>query len=184
VQGRCKLLRVEGLPSLESDPAIGEGLEHALPDAAAAAATTAASTPVVDLLAVLQSTLALLDSRAMSLTALLLASLVGLWTQLHAFPALVPSILAWSAWIVLVVALLVMARVMLPHRLVRLADSVLGSSSAPCRFGPEEEERVIARTSMAIRGEIEWLRKHLFIAVILGVAALLEVVMAYVVQKT
>lgn len=119
----------------------------------------------------------------MSLTALMLASLVGLWTQLHTFPALVPAILAWSAWAGLILALLVMARVMLPHRLVHLGDSVLGSTSAPCRFGRDEEAQVMARTSMAVREEIEWHRKHLLVAVVLGVGALLEVVVAYVVQK-
>ena len=171
---------MESTGSLESDSVIAEGLEDAIPPAA----TAPASTPVVDLLAVLQSTLALLDSRAMNLTALLLASLVGLWTQLHGFPMTVPAVMAWSAWIVLVVALLVMSRVMLPHRLVNLGDSFLGSTNAPCRFGPEEEAEVLAGTSRAVRDEIEWVRRHILIAVVLAVAALLEVVVAYVVQKT
>jgi uncharacterized iron-regulated membrane protein len=160
-------------------------LSHAEPRPVASESTAprGSATPVVDLLSVLQATLALVDQRAMNLTALLLASLVALWTQLHAFAAGVPAVLAWLAWSLLVVALLVMARVMLPHRLVKLGDSVFGSKELPCRFGPEEEMEILAGASYAVRDEIEWLRIHILASVALGVLALADAVVAYVIQK-
>lgn len=173
---------MEGPESLGSDAVLSTPESGARVDGEEHAAPRAKAMPVVDLLSVLQATLALVDLRAMNLTALLLASLIALWTQLHAFTD-VAAILAWSAWIVLVAALLVMARVMLPHRLVRLGDSIIGSKEFPGRFGLEEEMEILGAASLAVRDEIEWLRKHVLIAVSLGVLALLEVVVAYVVQK-
>jgi hypothetical protein len=139
--------------------------------------------PVVDLLSVLQQTLALVDLRAMNLTAILLASLVALWTQLHAFAAGAPATLALIAWGLVVAALLVMARVILPHRLVKLGDGVLGWTKVPCRFAPEEEAEVLAQASSAFRDELMWLRTHMLIATAFAVVALVEVVLAYVIQK-
>jgi hypothetical protein len=139
--------------------------------------------PVVDLLSVLQQTLALVDLRAMNLTAILLASLIALWTQLHAFASGAPAGLAWAAWILVVIALLVKARVILPHRLVKLGDGVLGWTKLPCRFEPDEEATVLAQASSAFRDELIWLRRHMLISTALGIVALVEVVIAYVIQK-
>jgi hypothetical protein len=161
---------MEGAQSLESDVVVTQ--------------RSATATPVVDLLSVLQATLGLVDQRAMNLTALLLASLVAVWTQLHAFSSGAPAVLAWIAWGVLVLALLVMARVMLPHRLAKLGQSVIGSEDFPCRFGPDDEVEVLAGATLAVRDEIDWLRKHIMVAAALGVLALAAVVVAYVVQKT
>jgi hypothetical protein len=139
--------------------------------------------PVVDLLSVLQQTLALVDLRAMNLTAILLASLIALWTQLGTFAAGPPATLAWIGWGLVVGGLLVMARVILPHRLVKLGDGVLGWTKVPCRFEPEEEAELLALASSAFRDELMWLRKHMLVATSLGVLAFVEVVTAYVIEK-
>jgi hypothetical protein len=171
---------MDGTESLGAGAPVVAGGSDAAIDADAISLTTR---PVVDLLSVLQQTLALVDLRAMNLTAIILASLIALWTQLHAFAAGAPAALAWTAWGIIVAALLVMARVILPHRLVKLSDSVLGWTKVPCRFEPAEEAQLLARASTAFREELMWLRKHMLVATALGVVALLEVVVGYVVQK-
>jgi hypothetical protein len=174
---------VEGAGSLDRDALLMAGPAQALSDDASSIGAHIATRPVVDLLSVLQATLALVDLRAMNLAAILLASLVALWTQLHAFAAGAPAILAWFAWALLVVGLLVMARVILPHRLVKFGDGVLGCTKLPCRFEPEEEAKVLAQASAALRDELVWLRNHMLISTGLGVVALLDVVVGYVIQK-
>lgn len=140
-------------------------------------------TPGWNLLPILQGTLALVDLRAMNLTALLLASLVALWTQLHAFADGAPAVLAWAAWGLLIAAIVVMARVMLPHRLTKLGDRLILSRDLPCQFEPGEEASVLAQASLAVQDELLWLRRHLLVAVVLALLALAEVVLAYVIQK-
>lgn len=174
---------MEGVGSVEFDPVLETAPRDAVLDADPSVPRQVTLTPGWNLLVVLQGTLALVDLRAMNLTTLLFAGVVGVWTQLHAFSAGAPAVLAWLAWALLIVALVVMARVMLPHRLARLGDSVILSSELPCQFEPAEEADVLARASLAVRAELEWLRKHLQVSVALGLLALAQVVVAYVIQK-
>lgn len=75
-------------------------------------------------LAVVQASVTSMEESAARIVAAELAGLIALWTQLFTFER-APQVLAWSAWLALAGALLLLAPVVTPRRLARFWTSMV-----------------------------------------------------------
>ena len=138
-----------------------------------------------ELLHLLQLGVSSLEDTATRVVAAQIAGVIGLWTQLGTFESGPPEILAWSAWGILLVSIVLLATLVSPRRLAefwtRLVTSDVLVRDEPLALSDEAE--LIDRLSSALCRQRDRLERRLRISVALGVAGLTVAALAYVVEK-
>ncbi len=123
-----------------------------------------------------------LEERATRVVPAVTAGLIGLWTQLHSFDNAAASALAWTAWLVLLVAVGWLARLLTLRRLTRFWQNLL--REARSFSGDEEAEAALVnRLAVAIEEQIDTLRLGLQVTIWLAAVALGLAGLAYVVER-
>jgi hypothetical protein len=134
----------------------------------------------------LRASLLSLEERATRVVPAEVAGLVALWTQLDTFDSGAPRGLAWAAWGVLLLAILALAKVVMPSRLAKFWDSlvppeVVLADAKPLRH---HDEAAIARwLSAELHAQTDRLRRGFRLTVVLSGCALVLAAVAYVIDK-
>jgi hypothetical protein len=139
------------------------------------------------LISSLRASLLSLEERATRVVPAEVAALIGLWTQLDAFDRGLARALAWTAWGMLLVAILTLARLIMPSRLAGFWDSlvppeVVLAHPKPLRL--EEEAAIAARLSAELHVQTDRLRRGFRLTVGFSGCALVLTALAYVIEKS
>ena len=125
-----------------------------------------------------------MEDTATRVVAAQVAGLIALWTQLGNFENGPPEVLAWTAWVVLVVSVVGLGVVVTPRRVTRFWTRL--SDAAP-RHGVILDEAVeldlIDDLEDALREQRESIHRILQISIALGLVALVIAGLAYVTEK-
>jgi hypothetical protein len=121
-----------------------------------------------------------LETRAAIIVPTQLAGAIALWTQLYTFEEAIPHALAWAAWSLLIVGLIVAAWITTPGRIRR--DSVVG-------YGLESRpktnrDELVGEISGILHARVRVLHLGMRISVGISILALTLVVLAYALDKT
>lgn len=140
-----------------------------------------------ELIAMLRANLLSLEERATRVVPAEMAGLIALWTQLYTFDRRAAIVLVWAAWAMLIVAIFVLARVVMPSKLEQFWDSLVPPELVLADLKPlglDEEAGIAAEISTAIHDQIETLRRRFRLAVALSGLALVLVSVAYVIEQS
>lgn len=130
----------------------------------------------------MREAIASMEDGATRIAAAQVAGLVALWTQLWTFESGPPRVLAWLAWGVLVVAIILLGPIVTPRRLARFWERLVISDLLAVDSGAREEE-LIRALHAAMEGQMRRLRRGMRTSVALGVVALTIAVVAYALEK-
>jgi hypothetical protein len=121
-----------------------------------------------------------LETRAAIIVPTQLAGAIALWTQLYTFEETIPHALAWAAWSLLIVGLIVAAWITTPGRIRR--DSVVGYG-LEARATTNREE-LVGEVRGILHARVRVLHLGMRISVGISLLALALVVLAYAIDKT
>src|SRR5262245_8607825 len=139
------------------------------------------------LIASLRSTLRSLEERATRIIPAEIAGLVALWTQLYAFDPGVPKAMAWAAWGTLLLALLLLAKLVVPSRRARFWDTLVPPEvvlSDPRALSPEAAATIANEVSRSLHVQIDRLRRGFRTTAALSTLALTLTAVAYIIDKS
>jgi hypothetical protein len=130
----------------------------------------------------MRETLTSLEDGATRVAAAQTAGMIALWTQLSNFEDSAPEVIAWAAWVILILALTVLGPLVTPRRLARFwAKLPLGNVLAYDE--PAKEQELIGELCATMQGQIIRLRRGMTLSIILGLTALGLAALAYVLEK-
>lgn len=130
----------------------------------------------------MRETLTSLEDGATRVAAAQTAGVIALWTQLSNFEDGAPQVIAWTAWVILILALAVLGPLVTPRRLARFwAKLPLGNVLAYDE--PAKEQKLIGELCATMQGQIIRLRRGMRLSIALGLTALGLAALAYVLEK-
>jgi hypothetical protein len=121
-----------------------------------------------------------METRAAIIVPTQLAGAIALWTQLYTFEETIPHALAWAAWSLLIVGLIVAAWITTPGRIRK--DSVVGHG-LNCR-PTTSREALVNEICEILHARVRILHLGMRISVGISILALTLVVLAYALDKT
>jgi hypothetical protein len=113
------------------------------------------------------------------------AGLIGLWTQLHTFDRGAAAVLAWSAWVVLIVSVSWLGLLVTPRRLSEFWEGLLRAHAPPSGtpVTSQQELEIASGLADAMHRQLLRYRRGLRFSITLGIAALALVALGYVVEQ-
>jgi hypothetical protein len=136
-----------------------------------------------ELLEFTRAALTSLEDGATRVAAAQVAGLIALWTQLSTFEDGPPQILAWTAWVILIIGVASLGPLVTPRRLAKFWKSLpVDDILAVDRL--EKEERLIRDLYQTMQGQLNRLRRGMTVSIGLGLVALVIAAIAFVVEKT
>jgi hypothetical protein len=130
----------------------------------------------------MRETLTSLEDSATRVAAAQVAGMIALWTQLYTFEDGVPEVMAWAAWVAVILALAVLGPLVTPRRLARFwAKLPLGNLLAYDE--PAKEQKLIGELCATMQGQIIRLRRGMTLSIILGLIGLGLAAVAFVLEK-
>ena len=171
-----------------SQPQAGLPRRGAIRNAAYAHLVTAGVYPAFpvrvawELLEFMRESLTSLEDGATRVAAAQTAGLIALWSQLHTFENGAPEVLAWIAWVLVILAVAVLGPLITPRRLARFwARLTLGNLLAYDE--PDKERALISELCESMQGQITRLRRGMTLSIMLGLTALAVAALAYALEK-
>lgn len=136
-------------------------------------------------LSVVQASVTSMEESATRIVAAQLAGLIALWSQLYTWDDPAPRALAWTAWIVLVASLLLLAPVVTPRRLTRFWTSIIPTAAAAGAAAPQPtvELAVVAELLESFMAQRGRMARGLRRSIALSAVALVLVVTSYALEK-
>ena len=130
----------------------------------------------------MRESLTSLEDGATRIAAAQTAGLIALWTQLHTFEDGAPEVIAWGAWVLIVLGLAVLGPLITPRRLARFwarlpLGNLLGYDE------PVKEQALVTELCSTMQGQIIRLRRGMTLSTILGLSALGCAALAYVLER-
>jgi hypothetical protein len=121
-----------------------------------------------------------LETRAAIIVPTQLAGVIALWTQLYTFEETVPHALAWAAWALLIVGLIVAAWITTPGRIRRDSVVAYGLESRPTT----NRDELVGEICGILHARVHVLHLGVRTSVGISIFALALVVLAYALDKT
>jgi hypothetical protein len=135
-----------------------------------------------ELLEFMRESLTSLEDGATRVAAAQTAGMIALWTQLYTFEDGAPEVLAWVAWVLVVLALAVLGPLVTPRRLARFWAR-LPLANLLAYDEPDKERALISELCATMQAQIIRLRRGMTLSIIFGLTALGFAALAYVLEK-
>lgn len=135
-----------------------------------------------ELLEFTRAALTSLEDGATRVAAAQVAGLIALWTQLSNFENGPPEILAWAAWVIVIVAVSLLGPLITPRRLARFWAG-LPLKSLLAYDEPAKEQELINELCETMQRQINRLRRGMSVSIALGLTGLALAAVAFAVEK-
>lgn len=123
-----------------------------------------------------------LEDGATRVAAAQVAGLIALWTQLDTFEDGPPEVLAWAAWVSIIVAVSLLGPLITPRRLARFWAG-LPLKSLLAYDEPVKEQELITELCETMQRQINRLRRGMTFSIALGLTGLMLAAVAFAVEK-
>jgi hypothetical protein len=123
-----------------------------------------------------------LEDGATRVAAAQVAGLIALWTQLYTFEDGPPEVLAWAAWVIVIVAVSLLGPLITPRRLARFWAG-LPLKSLLAYDEPVKEQELINELCETMQRQINRLRRGMTFSIALGLTGLTLAAVAFAVEK-
>jgi hypothetical protein len=152
------------------------------PEAAPPAGIDRAYTVAWELLEFTREMVSSLEDGATRIAAAQVAGVIALWTQLWTFEEGPPEVIAWVAWVTMIVAVSLLGPLVTPRRLARFWGS-LPLSGLLAYDEPAKERAVLVEICETMQSQIRRLRRGMTVSIALGLSGLTLAAIAYVIEK-
>jgi hypothetical protein len=123
-----------------------------------------------------------LEDGATRVAAAQVAGLIALWTQLYTFEDGPPEVLAWAAWVIIIVAVSLLGPLITPRRLARFWAG-LPLKSLLAYDEPVKEQELINELCETMQSQINRLRRGMTFSIALGLTGLALAAVAFAAEK-